>query len=100
MRTMRRRAWEAGRPIRAALVGLIGLYRRVLSPALGGRCRFYPSCSAYALEAIQLRGAIRGSGLALWHIVRCNPFGRGGVEHVEGGSLYESIVQPGPEARV
>jgi putative membrane protein insertion efficiency factor len=88
----RRLAWDAGRPIRVALVGLIGLYQRALSPVLGGRCRFYPSCSAYAIEAIQLRGAIRGGSLALWHILRCNPFGRGGVERVAGGPLYEDVV--------
>jgi uncharacterized protein len=90
--TTRRLAWDAGRPIRVALVGLIGVYQRALSPVLGGRCRFYPSCSAYAIEAIQLRGALRGSGLAIWHILRCNPFGRGGVEHVVRGPLYEDVV--------
>ena len=60
-------------------------YRATLSGWLGGQCRFYPSCSAYAEQAIRTRGAVIGSALAVWRVLRCNPFGRGGVEHVPGG---------------
>jgi len=74
--------WGAGAPARAVLLGGIRLYRVTLSPLLGSQCRFYPSCSRYAEEAIATRGAVVGSALAVWRIVRCNPFGKGGVEHL------------------
>lgn len=57
-------------------------YRRWLSPALPARCRFYPSCSAYALQALDRHGAIKGSGLALWRLLRCHPFHPGGYDPV------------------
>ena len=57
-------------------------YRRWISPALPARCRFYPSCSAYALEAVAIHGAIRGTGLAIWRLLRCHPFHPGGFDPV------------------
>ena len=57
-------------------------YRLVLSPWVGRHCRFDPTCSSYALEALARHGAIRGGGLALWRILRCNPFGGAGVDDV------------------
>ena len=57
-------------------------YRRWVSPALPARCRFYPSCSAYALEAVRTHGAIRGIGLAVWRLLRCHPFHPGGFDPV------------------
>jgi putative membrane protein insertion efficiency factor len=71
-----------GRVFRLLLTGLIVGYRRVLSPMLGPRCRFYPSCSAYALEAIQVHGAAKGTVLATARICRCHPWTPGGVDHV------------------
>ncbi len=71
-----------GAPARAALVGLIRLYRLTLAGWLGGQCRFYPSCSRYAEEAIRTHGAVRGVALAAWRIARCGPFTAGGVDHV------------------
>lgn len=65
-----------------ALVALIGLYRRFLSPLLPRTCRFAPTCSEYARQAIATHGALRGTGLALRRIARCHPFNRGGVDHV------------------
>ena len=65
-----------------ALVAIIGLYRRFLSPLLPRTCRFAPTCSEYALQAIATHGAVRGSGLALRRIARCHPFNPGGVDHV------------------
>ena len=61
---------------------LIEAYRLLLSPLLGGHCRFWPSCSAYAEEAIQRHGAARGSGLAVRRLLRCHPFAPGGVDPV------------------
>ena len=81
MTRLRRMLWQFGAPARAALIGLIHLYRFVFSGSLGGQCRFYPSCSRYAEQAIRSRGAIRGSALAVWRIARCGPFTRGGVDN-------------------
>jgi uncharacterized protein len=66
------------------LVGLLTVYRRFVSPLLGPRCRFYPSCSAYALEAVRVHGAMRGSWLALRRLSRCHPFHAGGIDPVPG----------------
>lgn len=57
-------------------------YRRWLSPVLPVRCRFYPSCSAYAMEALARHGAWRGAGLAVWRLLRCHPFHPGGYDPV------------------
>ena len=59
------------------LLSLIGFYQRYISPALPGRCRFRPTCSAYAVEAIRKYGALKGSYLALRRILRCHPFYKG-----------------------
>jgi uncharacterized protein len=64
------------------LVLLLNGYRRFVSPLLGPRCRFYPSCSAYALEAVQIHGALRGSWLAARRLSRCHPFHAGGLDPV------------------
>ena len=66
---------------RMLLVPIIA-YRRWISPALPARCRFYPSCSAYAVEAISTHGVFRGIGLATWRLLRCQPFNRGGYDPV------------------
>jgi putative membrane protein insertion efficiency factor len=71
-----------GRVLGLVLTGLIVAYRRLLSPMLGPRCRFYPSCSSYALEAISVHGAVKGSALATARICRCHPWNPGGVDHV------------------
>jgi hypothetical protein len=66
----------------AILKGLIRLYQITLSPILGGACRFEPSCSAYALEAVERHGAVRGARLALARLLRCHPFGAAGYDPV------------------
>jgi putative membrane protein insertion efficiency factor len=68
--------------MRTVLLALIGAYRRGISPLLGQRCRFAPSCSAYAQEALTVHGAGRGSWLALRRIARCHPFHPGGHDPV------------------
>ncbi|TJY58223.1 membrane protein insertion efficiency factor YidD [Sinimarinibacterium sp. CAU 1509] len=64
------------------LVLLIRAYQLVLSPLLGPRCRFYPSCSHYAIDALRLHGALRGSWLAIRRILRCHPLNPGGYDPV------------------
>lgn len=64
------------------LIGLIAIYRVVLSPFLGGRCRFHPSCSVYTSEAIALHGARKGLWLGLRRVLRCHPFHPGGFDPV------------------
>lgn len=68
--------------MRALLTGLIRLYQRLLSPLLGPRCRFHPTCSAYAVQALQQHGALRGSMLAARRIARCHPLNEGGFDPV------------------
>jgi uncharacterized protein len=72
------------RPSAAArvLMLLLNGYRRFISPLLAPRCRFYPSCSAYALEAVQVHGALRGCWLAARRLSRCHPFHAGGLDPV------------------
>jgi uncharacterized protein len=81
---MKRAMWTAGAPLRWLSVGVIRAYRMTLSGLLGGQCRFYPSCSVYAEDAIRTRGFARGWVLASWRVARCNPFGSGGYEPVPG----------------
>lgn len=64
------------------LVGMIRVYQVVVSPMTGPTCKYYPSCSHYAVTAIRTHGALRGTGLALWRILRCNPWSLGGVDDV------------------
>ena len=64
------------------MVGCIRLYKRFLSPLLPPSCRFTPSCSRYTVEAIRKHGALRGTLLGAWRILRCNPFGKGGHDPV------------------
>ena len=79
------------------LVGLLTVYRRFVSPLLGPRCRFYPSCSAYALEAVQLHGALRGSWLAVCRLSRCHPFHAGGLDPVPGSAGSQDSTGTGLE---
>lgn len=64
------------------LLLLIRLYQRTISPLLGPVCRYYPSCSHYGYAAIDTHGAVKGTALTAWRILRCNPWSRGGVDHV------------------
>ncbi len=68
--------------MRLVLLALIGAYRRLVSPLLPPACRFYPSCSAYAAEAVRRHGALRGSVLTVKRLARCHPLCEGGVDPV------------------
>jgi putative membrane protein insertion efficiency factor len=94
VKDLRRFLRIAGAPARALLIGGIRVYRASFSGWLGGQCRFFPTCSAYAEEAIRARGAVVGTGLAVWRVLRCNPFGKGGVEHPPVGS-YDADIRRG-----
>jgi putative membrane protein insertion efficiency factor len=71
----------------AALLAIRG-YQILVSPLLGERCKYYPSCSRYAADAIRELGVVRGSTLAAWRLLRCNPWSHGGVDKVEDRGLF------------
>jgi putative membrane protein insertion efficiency factor len=77
--------WNLPRNI---LILLLMAYRKVISPLYGQVCRFFPSCSAYALEAITVHGAVKGSWLAAKRLARCHPWNAGGVDHVPTGHRH------------
>ena len=64
------------------LIALIRFYRKFISPMKGTKCPYFPSCSEYGLEAVSKYGAFKGGILALWRIIRCNPFSKGGYDPV------------------
>jgi uncharacterized protein len=74
--------------LRSAAVLPIKLYQRVISPAVGSRCKYYPSCSEYAAQAIGRFGILRGLILAGWRLLRCNPWSHGGFDPVENQGLF------------
>ena len=80
--TARRILWTLGWPLRAVMLGLLTGYRRFFGGAFGGRCRFYPSCSAYAQGAIRTHGALKGLALSVVRVARCSPLSAGGLDPV------------------
>jgi hypothetical protein len=78
------------RPLRWLAVLPIRAYQLLLSPMVGERCRYYPSCSEYAAQAISQYGILRGLVLAGWRLLRCNPLSRGGFDPVEDQRLFRS----------
>lgn len=77
-----RLAWVVALLPRNACVVVLRAYRAVISPLYGNVCRYHPSCSRYALEAIQQYGVVRGSAMGAWRIARCNPWAAGGIDDV------------------
>jgi len=68
--------------IKRLLIGLVKFYKKVISPCLGSHCIYTPTCSQYALEALEKYGAVKGSYLACRRILRCHPFAKGGYDPV------------------
>jgi uncharacterized protein len=79
------------RLLTALLVAPIRLYQRLISPAIGPRCRYYPTCSNYAVEAIRELGPVRGTILAAWRVLRCNPFSHGGIDELSDRKLFRGV---------
>jgi hypothetical protein len=79
--------------LRAVAVAPVRLYQRAISPALAPRCKYYPSCSEYAVGAIRTYGILRGAILAAWRLLRCNPWSHGGVDTVEDQRLFRRRVE-------
>ena len=77
------------------VVAPITLYQRVISPALPRRCKYEPTCSSYAAQALREFGILRGLALAGWRLLRCNPFSNGGYDPVEAQRLFSSSRSPG-----
>jgi putative membrane protein insertion efficiency factor len=75
--------------LREILLLPVRLYRRLVSPVLPSRCKYHPSCSAYAVEAVRSYGVVRGAALAGWRILRCNPWSHGGFDPVEQQRLFQ-----------
>jgi uncharacterized protein len=76
--------------LRAVVIAPIRVYQRLISPGLPRRCKYHPTCSAYAVQAIERYGILRGSVLAAWRLLRCNPFSLGGYDPVTAQRLFRS----------
>ncbi|MGI6169143.1 MAG: membrane protein insertion efficiency factor YidD [Christensenellales bacterium] len=68
--------------MKAVLLACLGFYSRHISPGLPARCKYYPTCSHYAREALEKYGALKGTFLAIWRLLRCNPFSAGGYDPI------------------
>jgi uncharacterized protein len=80
--------------LRSAVTSPVRLYQRAISPGLPARCKYYPSCSEYAVQAVRSYGVLRGVVLAAWRLLRCNPWSHGGVDFVEDQKLFRPRSQP------
>jgi putative membrane protein insertion efficiency factor len=79
--------------VKYVLIGLLKLYRLVISPLYGNVCRYYPSCSAYALRAVEVHGAVQGTYLAARRLLRCHPWTAGGYDPVPGTPEFDEEAQ-------
>ncbi len=78
------------RGARTIVVAPIEVYRRLISPALPRRCKYEPTCSRYAVQAVGEYGILRGLVLAVWRLLRCNPWSHGGYDPVEAQGLFKA----------
>jgi putative membrane protein insertion efficiency factor len=74
--------------MKAVVLAPLRFYRRFISPGLPPRCKYHPSCSAYAVQVIERYGILRGVVLAVWRVLRCNPWSHGGYDPVEAQRLF------------
>lgn len=88
----------AQRALAALVLAPLWLYRRAISPALPRRCKYEPTCSAYAVQAVGEFGILRGLVLAAWRLLRCNPFSHGGFDPVHAQRLFRSSGGRAPAA--
>ncbi len=79
---------------RNLVIGFLTAYRAVISPLYGDVCAYYPSCSAYAVGAVQQHGALKGAALSARRILRCNPWSRGGVDDVPPSAHFSHALTP------
>ena len=79
--------------LRALFVAPLRFYQRAISPGLPARCKYYPSCSHYAVEAVRRYGILKGVVLSAWRLLRCNPWSHGGVDFVEDQKLFRPRTQ-------
>jgi uncharacterized protein len=84
--------------LRSIFTAPIRFYKRFISPGLPARCKYHPTCSEYALEAVRHYGILRGFVLAAWRLLRCNPWSHGGVDFVQDQTLFRSRPRPEPQA--
>jgi hypothetical protein len=84
--------------VRYAGIALVQLYRHTLGLYVGGRCKYHPSCSQYALDALREFGLLRGTLLIAWRLLRCNPWSHGGVDYARDQRVFPLLRRP-PAAR-
>lgn len=82
------------------LLALVGAYQRWVSPAFPRRCKYHPTCSAYASQAIRGLGPVRGSIVAGWRLLRCNPLSDGGIDDLEDRTLFRDDRPPAKHDRL
>lgn len=85
-----------GRALGGLMIGVVRLYQLTLSPLLGPRCRYWPSCSSYTVEALRVHGPLKGGILAVRRVARCHPGGEGGIDPVPDGPS-ERLCREDPE---
>ena len=76
----------------------IRIYQRMISPAFPRRCKYHPTCSAYAVQAIESYGILRGAVLAAWRLLRCNPFSHGGYDPVSAQTVFRRPLPRTPDS--
>ena len=86
------------RALRELALVPLHLYRRVISPLIGPRCRYHPTCSEYAAHAVRRYGILKGSVLAGWRLLRCNPLSHGGYDPVSAQRLFRPAGSPAPDS--
>jgi putative membrane protein insertion efficiency factor len=77
----------------------IRVYQRLVSPLLPARCKYYPTCSQYAVDAVREVGGARGAMLAAWRLARCNPWSKGGVDPIEARPFFRDADEAGAGSR-